>query len=952
MDSFLKRVAADLYRRTGGRLAHTAVVFPNKRAGLFFNTYLAEEAGGPVWAPAYVSISDLFRSLSNRQVGDSLKLVCELYRVFRNVTGSKESLDTFYPWGELLLADFDDADKQLADTATLFGNLRDLHRLAEGPSFLEPEQEAAIRRFFQHYSMERQTALKERFRMLWDALGAVYTGFREVLSAQGLAYEGMLYREAVEHLDPEKLPYERYVFVGFNVLNKVEHTLFAHVQRANKALFYWDYDHFYIDHPQHEAGEFLKRNLRDFPPALPDEGFDTLSRPKEIRYLASPSEDAQARYLPGWIREHLTEDEKETAVVLCNEALLQPVLHVLPAEVRQVNVTMGFPLAQTPVYSFVTAWLDVQLRGYDARTGRYALREVTALLKHPYTRRLAPAAESVEKEWLRNNRFHPLSADWGGDACLADLFRPVSDHSALCERLSSLLEQIARADRESSADADTFGPLYRESLFKAYTAVNRFRTLSEEGVLPVQTDTFCRLLTRVLAGTSIPFHGEPAAGLQVMGVLETRNLDFRHLVLLSVNEGYLPRAGGEASFIPYNLRKAFGMTTVDHRIAVYAYYFYRLLQRAEHVTLLYHTGPEGPGRGEWSRFLLQFLLEWKHPVFRGQLETEQSPQGTSPVEVEKTSEVQRRLRKRFDVRENERSLFSPSALNTYLDCSLKFYFKYVAGLSAPDETGEGMDPALFGTLFHSAAERIYRKLTAHGNLIDKIALEAVLRDERTLSDCVDAAFKESFFHLPVDEKPVYNGTQLIHAAVLMKYLRQLLQRDLTYAPFTFVASEREMTEELVVRTPDGPVRTRIGGIIDRMDCKEGTLRIVDYKTGGKEETPPDVESVFVPGKERPNYVFQTFLYASLMCRREPSLCVAPCLLYIHRAASESYSPVIQWKEKGNKPEPIRDFRPYEAEFRERLQRLLEEVFDPAVPFSQTMTEEKCTYCDFKALCRR
>lgn len=959
MESFLKLVAADLYKHTKGNLAHTAVVFPNKRAGLFFNEYLAQESESPIWSPAYVSISELFRSLSPWEVGDPVKLVCELYKIFRRETQSTETLDDFYFWGEMLISDFDDADKNKVDTDKLFSNLQDLRNIMDDYTFIDDEQEEAIRQFFQNFSIERRTALKERFISLWDVLGNIYKGFRESLASQNIAYEGMMYRHVIEHLDVDKLPYEKYVFVGFNVLNKVEHTLFTQLKDAGKAVFYWDYDEFYMKENRqavtHEAGEFIRRNLRDFPSPLSGELFKNLSKPKEVHYIASSTENAQARYLPQWIRNNLTTPEKETAVVLCNEALLQPVLHSLPAEVKHVNITMGFPLSQTPVYSFLIALLELHTHGFNFKSGRYTFQSVVTLLKHPYTRQLTGQAELLEKELTRNNRFYPLPGELGKDEFLTRLFTPLSGNLNLCIRLSETLQQVAgiyQANTSGTEDTDAFNQLYRESLFKAYTTINRFRTLIEEDELTVQSETFRRLLVKVLSATNIPFHGEPAIGMQVMGVLETRNLDFRHLVLLSVNEGQLPKSGGDSSFIPYNLRKAFGMTTIEHKIAVYAYYFYRLLQRAERITLMYNTSSDGLNRGEWSRFMLQFLIEWPHPITRQFLEAGQSPQGTSPITVEKTPDVMRRMQSLFDVRANPKAKFSPSALNYYLDCPLKFYYRYVAGLSAPDEVSAEIDSATFGSIFHYAAEHIYKDLTTHGKVINKEALETLLRNEVKLQDYVDTAFKKLFFNVPQNEKPEYNGVQLINSAVIARYLKQLLQNDLRYAPFTFIASEMEVDEPIDIQTPKEVIKSRIGGIIDRMDSKDGTLRIVDYKTGGDADTPPHVESLFIPDKKRSNYVFQTFLYAAIMCRKQPTMKIAPALLYIHRAATETYSPVIQMGEPRKPKEAVEDFSKYEKEYRERLQGLLEEIFNPEKSFTQTEIIEKCTYCDFKALCKR
>lgn len=957
METFLKQVAHDLYNKTEGNFTKVAIVFPNKRASLFFNEYLAQESDRPIWSPTYVSISELFRQSSDLSIADPIKLVCDLYKVFQKATGSKETLDDFYFWGEMLIADFDDADKNMADTHALFSNLKDLNELMENYDFLEEGQKEALSQFFHNFSINQVTELKQRFISMWNVLGDIYAEYKALLESQSIAYEGMLYRQVIEQLDVEALPYNKYIFVGFNVLNKVEHTLFKKLNEAGKAMFYWDYDTFYLNKTPHEAGEFIRRNLRDFPSELPASFFDNLNQPKEVTFIESPTENGQVRYLPQWIRENLTSQEKETAVVLCNEALLQPVLHALPDNVKHINITMGFPLSQTPAYSFVNALMELHTSGYNPNNGRYLFAEVISVLKHPYTRQLSPEAEKLEQTLTRDNRFYPLPSELKQDNVLELLFTPRRNNLDLCSMLSEALKEVAVIYQQQAAShSDAFDQLYRESLFKTYTLVNRFHTLIESKELNVQAGTFQRLLTRVMSSSSIPFHGEPAIGMQVMGVLETRNLDFRHLIMLSVNEGQLPKAGGDSSFIPYNLRKAFGMTTIDHKIAVYAYYFYRLMQRAEKVTLVYNTATDGINRGELSRFMLQFLIEWGYPVLRKQLEAAQSPQDSTPIIIEKTPDIMERMKSVFDIRNNPKALISPSALNCYLDCPLKFYYKYVALLSAPDEVTADIDSAKFGSIFHYAAEHIYKDLTAHGKLISKENLETLLKDEVRLQTYVDNGFKELFFNLPPNEQPEYNGIQLINSAVIVKYIQQLLRNDLRYAPFTFVGSEQRIFENIEICTSTGDIQSRIGGIIDRIDSKGESLRIVDYKTGGDADTPANVQSLFIPDKKRSNYVFQTFLYASIVCKKlrekNDSRLVAPALLYIHRAASENYSPVIQMGEPRKPKEPVDNFAQHEGDFRENLKTLLEDIFNPDISFTQTEIEDKCAYCDFRALCKK
>ena len=534
MQSFLQLVAHDLYAKIGNNLSRTALIFPNKRANLFFNEYLAGESDQPIWSPAAMSISDLFQKLSVQKSGDPIRLVCELYKVFKEETQSQETLDDFYFWGELLISDFDDVDKNMVDADKLFSNLQDLKNLMDDYEFLDKEQEEAIQQFFQNFSIERRTELKEKFISLWDKLGTIYHHYRENLTELGIAYEGMLYRNVIEQLDTDQLKYDKYIFVGFNVLNKVENEFFRKLKDAGKALFYWDYDIFYTQQiRKHEAGEFLKRNLGEFPNELPESFFDTFKEPKKIRYISASTENAQARFLPEWIKmitdnhsQIAEEKEKENAVVLCNEALLLPVLHSIPQEVKNVNITMGFPLAQTPIYSFINAAMELQTNGYRSDTGRFTYEAVSAILKHPYTRQISSHAGPLERELTKTNRFYPLPSELKQDDFLATLFTPRNGIKELCDYLIELIKDISTIYRKEGEYNDIFNQLYRESLFQSHTKINRLYSLIESGELSIRTDTLKRLITKALTASNIPFHGEPAIGMQVMGVLETDFLSY------------------------------------------------------------------------------------------------------------------------------------------------------------------------------------------------------------------------------------------------------------------------------------------------------------------------------------------------------------------------------------------------------------------------------------------
>lgn len=937
METFIQLTARDLIRRFGTRLRDVTVVFPNKRAGLFMNQQLAAAAGQPVWAPRYRTISELFDNLSDFGRCDDIMAVCELYRVYAQCVPEPESADRFYGWGEIMLADFDDIDKHLADAHRLFSNIRDIKELDDS-SFLTPAQEEALKHFFEGFSVEGNSRLKRKFLELWNEMDLIYTTFNARLKEKGLLYEGALYRDVAEHLEErsQRLPAQMtYAFVGFNVLNEVEKQLFGFLQRRGQAVFYWDYDVLYTRaDSRFEAGTFIRRNLAEFPNALPESCYDNLRRPPRMEFIAATSENAQARYIPQWLETALTEPEQDTAIVLCNESLLQPVLHALPDEtsshpVKRANVTMGFPMSDTPLFSFINALLSLQTDGYDRERHRFRPEQEQTVRLHPYT-----ALLDEEK-----------------------IFVPHADNAGLLNYIRLLLEDLAGIfGAEQENGDDVFRPLYHEALYRAHQIVCRFVRLTEDHTLEVQPVTLRRLLRNVLSTTSIPFHGEPAVGLQVMGVLETRNLNFRHILMLSVNEGMLPKGVSDTSFIPYHLREVFGLTTIRHKIAVYAFYFYRLLQRTERITFMYNIATDGLNKNEMSRFLRQLLAETDFPVEMHILQSGQAVPTVQTREAPKTTEVLERMLRNYGSGVPGSRPLSPSALNAYLDCPLKFYYQQVARIRPPQDVQNGLDGAMFGTIFHEAAEAVYRKLTERNPVVRKQDLERLLEGkEAALLPFVEASFLKNYFNND-PQAVAYNGQLLIARKVLTAYLRQLLTHDSRMEQFVLLEMEKEHHVSLPVNAGGRQAAIDVGGKIDRIDTvmkTDGTtgmnvetLRIVDYKTGGTPEKAAQLAQLVTASDKRPSYIFQIFLYAWVLSE-EQQRPVSPALFFVHKSNAEDYDPTVEFG-----GQRVTDFGPYKAEFQQMVQDILEELFNPEIPFRQTPCPQICAFCDYKLLCGR
>ena len=894
MKTFLEYVAEDILRKYGNDLSHIAVVFPNKRASLFLSEHLARKAGRPIWSPAYITISDFFRQHSQKSVADTIKLVCDLHKSFIHCTGINETLDHFYSWGELLLSDFDDIDKNMADAEKVFANLRNIHEL-DDISYLNDNQKLMLKRFFGNFSDEHNSQLKERFLQLWSHFYPIYKDFNQRLSQQGIAYEGALYREVVEG-ELGEMPYHKYLFVGFNFMHRVEQVLCRKLMSEDKARFYWDFDHYYIN--KHEAGHFIGIYLQEFPNEFPADSpfYNQLRQPKNITYISAPTENIQARYISTWLRENnRIAADRQTAIVLCNEGLLGTAVHCLPEEVKQINVTTGYPLSQTPISSLISLLFSGNRR---------------SLRRHPYYDYI----KDVEK----------------------------NQDITLCQYVMTCVKQVATSINPHG------DPLTEEAIFRAYTLLNRINGLVISGDLIVDNTTFQRLIGQLMQTTSIPFHGEPAVGIQMMGVLETRNLDFNHLLVLSCNEGNMPKGINDSSFIPYSIRKAYGLTTIDHKVAIYAYYFHRLLQRATDITMVYNNSTEDGRTGEMSRFMLQLMVEGGKHIERKALQAGQTTAIFHPEAIQKNSNVMQII---------ERIRFvSPTALNRYLRCQLQYYYYHVAGIKEPDENEENeIDNRIFGNIFHLASEHIYQKLMQKSDTIQRGDLEYLLKHDEQIAMTVDRCMAQELFRLDEGQPlPPLNGLQIINREVIIAYLRQLLRIDSQLTPFTILGLELPVKKRITVDNRS----IEIGGNIDRLDLvnigKENEhIRVVDYKTGSKPSRKVDtLEEVLNAEKIREkhtDYYLQAMLYALIVdgdsATNPNSLPVSPALLFIQHSHAEDYDPTLVIGQ-----ERLNSTDTYREALTERINSLLIDIFNPKIPFAPTTDKSICQSCPYRYLC--
>jgi hypothetical protein len=982
MIPFLKQIAKLFYDKHGAEVHRLAFVFPNRRSGVFFRKYLSEVATGPVFSPSILTINDLFYRLNPKQPADRIKLLFLLYDIYIRQSGSGETFDDFVYWGEMLLNDFDDIDKYLVDAKQLFTNVKDLNQMDSGFSFLKPEQILAIRSFWSSFQPESNDSNKQFFLRVWELLYPVYTELRQTIAKEGLAYEGMIYREVIENFTApaatehagertgeysgqsyralNKLHFEKIIFVGLNALTRAERELLKILKQQKLADFYWDYASDKLKDPDNRASFFMEENIRMFPPEwnLPEE--PPIQTQFEITGI--PSRIGQAKQLYP-ILEALSGNKTmsagealQTAIVLPDEQLLIPVLNSIPENISRINVTLGYSLSGTPVASLMDCLQSLRknIRTANGDTLFYH-RNVIAVLRHKYITSVCPEqAAMLIKEITERNLAYISITSLGLTPLLKLIFSAPATTADISDYLIAVLKEMNRHLTAESGDsgndpgdtADGDGPagstsLEQEFIFHFYTIVNRMSEMIRETKTGMSADTYFRLLKQMTDFIKIPFHGEPLSGLQVMGVLETRVLDFNNLIILSMNEGLFPAKQPAASFIPYHLRKGFGLPAQEQQESIWAYHFYRMIQRAERVIMLYDTRTDGLQSGEISRFVHQLTRHYKIPVQQKLSVYNISSSRIEPFHVEKSQEIMQALA----AFETEKSL-SASTLNVYLDCPLKFYLSVVKGIREENTVSETLEYDTFGTLLHRVMELIYKPFCGKTVTADLLKLAA---QDKNMTEKIREAFAKDFFHTG-KPRPLA-GQAYLYGETIRKYACKILAYDRSLTPFTCIHSEKLIHRPFKIA---GGQNIRLKGFIDRIDRIGETVRIIDYKSGKTTPLTFDTpESLFdKTAKERRKAIMQVFLYAWLYAPEAEGKPVQPAIYYTRNLFKQGhFDPAIR-QVNGKEKTLIENFNPYRDEFEENLRTCLNEIFDAGKPFTQTQNTKVCEYCPFTGVCGR
>lgn len=946
MESFLKELARKV--STEPQYEQLTFIFPNRRAALYFRKHLSEVITKPAFAPHLITIEDFIASFSVYQVPDKLELVHRLHGIYNEVIGSqKENFDKFYFWGEMLLRDFNEIDKYLVNAEQLFRDLRNQKELDSSFDYLTEDQKRFLLDFWNEFD-EHITENKQQFLSMWGKLFTLYTTYRQQLQAQQLAYEGLVHREVAENINTlagNKYVPTRLRFVGFNALTKAEEKILCHfVDKGSQMI--WDGDEYYVNNETQEAGEFFREYQRHetlkqtFTHNFPS----NFRSNKSIKVLGAAQPIGQAKLLGQVLQQELENGlvPEDTLIVLPDEKLLMPVLFGLPKSIDKLNVTMGYALGNTSFFNLVELLVELQI---GKRKEYYNHRQVLALLVHPYVIAADAGLANSRRKEIQKSNWVQIPQNYL--ASVSPLHRIIFGNmeTGLLPYLQSVLREVGSL--ESILDLD------REFAFQFIKLLNRIQDIM--GVQTQEADrkefvkslrSFLRLLRQLARAEKIPFSGEPLKGLQIMGVLETRNLDYKNVFVLSLNEGAFPSFGGKGSYVPFNIRKAYTLPTTEHQDAMYAYLFYRMLQRAENVFLFYNTETDQLGQGEKSRYLQQLIFESGLQLQSHVLHNPLKPLVVDPIVIQKTEEVQQAIMKLNEGNTYFKGI-SPSALATYLDCRLQFYFKHVLRIREPNEVEDELGARELGNFLHQVMEKFYKNL-AQRKRNKSVEVGDFADAKKVVEKLIDDAFAATF-NMEPGKKVEYEGQSVVIQQLVRNFAIRILENDQHMTPFTMEAIEQD---GLLHRMKIGhaPGYAVLGGKIDRVDRKENVVRIVDYKTGGDKLDFESVASLFDrTGKKRQKAVFQTLLYGFLYQTNFPLKADDQMITGIMNRellfGGTAFGLTINKR-------PVYNVLPLMEEFKLHLTALLEEIFNPEVTFDQTTETATCKFCPYKGICYR
>lgn len=956
MKAFLQNLASALYHEYGNELFKITLVFPNRRAGVFFQKYLAESAENSIFSPKIITIQELFESISDLKLADKVDLLVLFYEQYARISNTNESLDDFLYWGEMLLNDFSDIDKYLVDAKQLFKNINNLKLMDDEMSYLSEEQITAIRQFWDNFRHDKKNETKDKFMETWQILLDLYISFREMLSSKRLAYEGMIFREIAERTQTKdifEIPSEQIIFIGLNALTPAEITLLEYLKTHDIADFYWDYESNLVKDKKNKASYWVESNLRRFPSKISISNGNNYASKKQVSVIGVPSAVGQAKIANQLINNLISEKNIEapniglnTAIVLPDENLLLPILYSVPKEIEKINVTMGYSLQHSAVVSLISAIASMQLNTREEKDGVFIYYKfVLAILNHPLiSKSIEKVTDELKSHIQKHNRVMVSIEELGRDKLLRHIFTPQNNWHEVSDYLRYILTALHKhlsthqSDSDDNKEDTRAADIELEFIVQYYKSINRLED-SLNNVNNMSIDAYFRLLKQLSQSISISFKGEPLSGLQIMGILETRALDFENLIILSMNEGTFPLKRPSNSFIPYTLRKAFNMPTYEHQDSTYAYHFYRMISRAKRIFMLYDTRSEDMQTGEVSRYFhqMKYLYNDIFNIDEIMVNYNVSSPETKSVSVEKTDQIMMKMQKFLSGGD---AFLSASSINNYINCPLQFYLSNVEDLSEENDVQESIEASTFGTIYHAVMQNIYDKYKNKTILPDTI--NSILNNTDYINNLIIDAFSEHYF-MQKGERRKLTGHLYLISEIINDYVRQTLKYDKRLTPIKYIDSEYKFKIEYKV---SNDITVNIKGSIDRIDIYKDKIRVIDYKTGKGDLRFSEIEDLFDDSKkDRKSHILQVFFYS--LAYNSNNMPVSPGIYYLREIFNDNFDPrIINDKTHIDNVEYLMD------EFKERLNVVITEIFDKSIPFRQTADESRCKWCTFKEVCRR
>jgi len=968
LKSFLDETAEDLVTRFGSKLKGIEIIYPNKRTGFHLKSALGKAVGKTIWSPKAFTIQQYISQLSKMHTIDKLSLLFELYDSFKQIDRDfSYDFDSFHKLGEIILSDFNEIDNYLVEAKQIFTNIKNLHEIDQKYGGLEEKQLKIIKQYWQNFSIEDKSREKELFLQLWNILPDVYEHFTKKLLLKSKGYEGLIYKHLYRLLaqnqinDSDNIK----VFIGFNALNMAQKKLFKYLKSKGKAIFYWDNDSYYHNNPIQEAGDFLRKNyeiLEENSKTVPN-NFKTFN--KTLKLIGIPGNIGQAKAIPELLKDFSNTEGKlvkpeKTVIVLPDENMLFPVLHSVPDFVKKLNITMGYPLKNTALYSLLVYFLRIQDTINNKQNEKISIyhKEVLAVLNHPFIKPLYPQEVEDLTSQITNQQIVYVNNELLVSEKLAifeTIFTPVASGNAedSTTKMLNLLFQLFTSRPERLTDEKSIEDEY---IYHTYLSIKRLHEIlqQEKKNLELSFTVVFQFIRQVLSNVRIPFESESTDGLQVMGLIETRNIDFENVIILNANEGVLPSLGRPPSLISESLRHAFDLPVLKYQDAIFAYFFYRLLQRAKNIRIVYDNLGSNNRSGELSRFIYQLELESGFKIEKLQLNQQLKLSDNQNITIKKTEDIITKLKDYVVHQGFSKRQFTATSLDTYLNCSLQFYLKYIASLHEPDKVEEEFSQLEMGIIIHLVMELFYKDIIGKNGkrTIEKIDLE---KTDEKLEYYLDKAFRQ---HLGIGDKSSfeYTGNLLIIKEVIKKYLNYIISYDRHRTPFDIQQLEDAESFRLALQIElNGKTfETGLKGIIDRIDKKDNHLHVIDYKTGKADKEFKNMEELFLTDSaKRKRAVLQVFLYG-LLVKNSPELSkqmINPGIYDIKNMYKKDFSPSIVVRNGREKNELApHDYNSLISDFKRQLSSLISDIFNPSLTFAQTEHADNCNYCSYKAIC--